>query len=171
MVDLNIFNPCYSVPMLYRIKQYVQEGETGYWRISMGGQAQYNVMVSQTILILLQSNIQCCAARNRQVACKAYLISLWSSTMFHNGGGLRVWQARRSDMLDMRQCRIQCFEHTIHLARYWMYGKRIMIRTFDTQTSKLTKNFESCLWYFNLEPNYPRKEVQPCQTHCHLTPA
>ena len=83
MVDLNIFNPCYSVPMLYRIKQYVQEGETGYWRISMGGQAQYNVMVLQTILILqLQSNTQCCAARNRQVACKAYLISLWSSTMF-----------------------------------------------------------------------------------------
>ena len=94
LVDLNIFNSCYSVyqempccllralPMLYRIKQYVQEGETGYWRISMGGQAQYNVMVSQTILILLQSNTQCCAARNRQVACKAYLISLWSSTMF-----------------------------------------------------------------------------------------
>ena len=150
-----------ALPMLYRIKQYVQEGEAGYWRISMGGQAQYNVMVSQTILILLHqsNNIQCCAARNRQVACKAYLISLWSSTMFHNGGGLRVWQACRSDMLDMRQCRIQCFEHTIHGDRYSMYGERNMIHTFDTQFSKLIMNFGSCLWYLNLEPSYSSKEV------------
>ena len=128
-----------ALPMLYRIKQYVQEGETGYWRISMGGQVQYNVMVLQTILILLQSKTQCCAARNRQVACKAYLISLWSSTMFHNGGGLRVWQAPRSDMLDMSQCRIQCFEHTIHGDRYWMYGKRNMITYFRNTNFKINQ--------------------------------
>ena len=94
MVDLNIFNPCHIVftkkcPAVYwgrspcntESSNMFKKGRQGIE--GLGGQAQYNVMVSQTILILLQSNIQCCAARNRQVACKAYLISLWSSTMWY----------------------------------------------------------------------------------------
>ena len=94
MVDLNIFNPCYVVftkkchavywgrsPCNTESSNMFKKGRQGIE--GLGGQAQYNVMVSQTILILLQSNIQCCAARNRQVACKAYLISLWSSTMWY----------------------------------------------------------------------------------------